>query len=68
MWPAGYIARLGSDGKVSLYDGKNHLVARDGETIQATGTFTPSSAYVGEPCLPSTDQVAAVQSDVTALG
>ncbi|MEP9361860.1 hypothetical protein ABLE68_02770 [Nocardioides sp. CN2-186] len=68
VWPAGFIARLGSDGKVSLYDGKDHLVARDGETIQASGTFTSASAYVGEPCLPSDDKVAAVQSEVTAVG
>ena len=68
VWPAGYRARLDAAGKVSLYDGKDHLVARDGEGVRATGTFTSPSAYAGETCLPSDDQVAVVQSEVDRVG
>jgi hypothetical protein len=68
VWPAGFRARLDANGKVSLYDGKDHLVARDGEGIQATGTLTSPAAYAGETCLPSNDDVAVVQSEVTRIG
>lgn len=68
VWPAGFRARLDANGKVSLYDGKDHLVARDGEGIQATGTMTSPAAYAGETCLPSNDDVAVVQSEVNRLG
>ena len=68
VWPAGFQARLDSNGKVSLYDGKDHLVARDGESVQATGTMTSPAAYAGETCLPSNDDVAVVQSEVTRIG
>jgi hypothetical protein len=68
VWPAGFRARLDANGKVSLYDGKDHLVARDGEGVQATGTMTSPAAYAGETCLPSNDDVAVVQSEVTRLG
>ena len=68
VWPAGYRARLDSSGKVSLYDGKDHLVARDGEGIQASGIFTSPDSFAGETCLPSDDQVAVVQSEVTRVG
>ena len=68
VWPAGFRARLDSTGKVSLYDGKDHLVARDGEGIQASGTTASPSAFAGETCLPSDDEVAVVQSEVTRIG
>lgn len=68
VWPAGFRARLDANGKVSLYDGKDHLVARDGEDIQATGTTTSPAAFAGETCLPSNDDVAVVESEVTRLG
>ncbi len=68
VWPAGFRARLDSAGKVSLYDGDDHLVARDGEAIQATGMFTSPAAYAGETCLPSDGEVAVVQSEVTRPG
>lgn len=67
VWPAGFRARLDANGKVSLYDGKDHLVARDGEGVQARGTSTSSAAFAGETCLPSSDDVAVVQSEVTRL-
>ena len=68
VWPAGFRARLDSTGKVSLYDGKDHLVARDGEGVQARGEFTSPAAFAGETCLPAEDQVAVVQSEVTRVG
>jgi hypothetical protein len=68
VWPAGFRARLDSSGKVSLYDGTDHLVARDGEEIRSTGQLAPSAAYAGETCLPSNDDVAVVQSEVTRTG
>ena len=68
VWPAGFRARLDSKGKVSLYDGKDHLVARDGEGVQAKGMFTSPANFAGETCLPADDEVAVVQSEVTRLG
>jgi hypothetical protein len=68
VWPAGFRARLDSAGKVSLYDGKDHLVAREGEGVQATGMFTTPANFAGETCLPTNDQVAVVQSEVTRVG
>lgn len=67
IWPAGFQARLDPSGKVSLYDGKDHLVARDGEGVRARGTMTSPAAYAGETCLPSSDDVAVVQSEVTRV-
>ncbi|GAA1763072.1 hypothetical protein GCM10009795_007080 [Nocardioides hankookensis] len=68
VWPAGFRARLDSAGKVSLYDGKDHLVARDGEGVQARGIFTTPDNFSGETCLPAEDEVAVVQSEVTRVG
>lgn len=68
VWPAGYRAQLDDAGHVSLYDGADNLVARDGEDIQATGTLTSPAAYAGETCLPDDDDVAVVQSEVVRLG
>jgi hypothetical protein len=68
VWPAGYRARLDDAGRVSLYDGKDHLVARAGEGVQATGILTSPDTFAGEPCLPADGQVAVVQSEVNRLG
>ena len=68
VWPAGYRARLDGSGHVSLYDGKDHLVARDGEGVRASGMFTSPDAFAGETCLPADGEVAVVQSEVTRLG
>jgi hypothetical protein len=68
VWPAGFRARLDSAGKVSLYDGKDHLVARDGEGVQARGIFTSPDNFSGENCLPAEDEVAVVQSEVNRVG
>jgi hypothetical protein len=65
VWPAGYNARVDDAGHVSLYDGGDHLVARDGAQVQATGGRTSATAYAGETCLPADGQVAVVQSEVT---
>ncbi len=67
VWPAGYTARISDEGKVSLYDGKNDLVGREGQRLQMAGDYTAPGGYAGEPCLPTDGQVAAVQSEVTAL-
>ena len=68
VWPAGYRGRLDGAGHVSLYDGGDHLVARDGEGVQAKGIYTSPSSFTGETCLPSDGEVAVVQSDVTRVG
>jgi hypothetical protein len=68
VWPAGFRARLDEAGKVSLYDGKDHLVARDGQDVQASGSYTSAAGFAGETCLPSEGEVAVVQSAVTRLG
>jgi hypothetical protein len=68
VWPAGFRARIDSAGKVSLYDGADHLVARDGEGVRASGTLTSPATYAGETCLPSDGEVAVVESEVTRLG
>ncbi|MBZ5740198.1 hypothetical protein [Nocardioides mangrovi] len=68
VWPAGYYARIDASGRVSLYDGGDHLVAREGETVQASGQLTDPTPYEGQGCVPSTGQVAVVQSDATKVG
>ncbi len=68
VWPAGYYARIDSSRHVSLYDGSDHLVARDGEQVQATGIHTSPAAFSGETCLPGDGDVAVVQSEVTRVG
>lgn len=66
VWPAGYTARVDDQGRVSIYDGGDRLVAREGQRLQATGTLASSSGYAGESCLPDDGQVAIVQSEVAA--
>jgi hypothetical protein len=68
IWPAGYIGKVDGEGRVSVYDGKDELVARDGQQVLASGSFTSASTYSGEACLPSDGDVAVVQSTVTAVG
>lgn len=68
VWPAGFRARLDSVGKVSLYDGRDHLVAREGEGIQAQGAVVPASTYAGRSCVPTSGDVAVVRSEVNRLG
>lgn len=68
VWPAGYRARLDSAGRVSLYDGRDHLIARDGEGIQAQGATVPASTYAGRPCVPTSGDVAVVRSEVNRVG
>ncbi len=67
IWPAGYTARIKDDGLVGLYDGKDHLVARDGQKVQMTGVISAAQAG-GVACLPATGDVAEVQSDVSVVG
>ena len=68
MWPAGFRACLDGAGKVSLYDGDDDLVARDGEDCRRPAGYRRSAAYAGETCLPDDGEVAVVQSEVTRLG
>lgn len=68
VWPAGYYARLDDAGRVSLYDGSDHLVAREGTTVQATGSLEAPTAYAGQGCLPTDGEVAVIQSEVTSVG
>ncbi|MFC7495159.1 MULTISPECIES: hypothetical protein [unclassified Nocardioides] len=65
VWPAGFYGRLDGANQVRLYDGKDELVARDGASIQASGTFQSAAQYAGEPCVPEEGDVAVVQSEVT---
>jgi hypothetical protein len=66
IWPAGYTAKVDDQGRVSVYDGKDQLVARGGQLVQASGSRTSAAAYAGEPCLPSDGEVAVIQSSVSA--
>jgi hypothetical protein len=68
VWPAGYYARIDAAGHVSLYDGGDHLVAREGETVQASGELTDPTPYAGQGCVPASGQVAVIQSAVTEVG
>ena len=69
IWPAGFRARLDNAGKVSLYDGGDDLVAREGQDVQAAGRYDPSEAWAGVSCRPTGDgEVAVVESEVTRLG
>jgi len=68
VWPAGFRGKLDEAGHVTLYDGGDNVVGRDGERVQASGSYSPPAAYAGEPCLPGDDgEVAAVQSEVTRV-
>lgn len=64
VWPAGW--RATRDGELlSLYDGDLRIVARDGDGVSFGGGYAPVATYAGEPCLPESGEVAAVQSEVT---
>lgn len=68
VWPAGYRGRVDEAGHVTLYDGGDNVVARDGEQVQASGTYREPTAYTGQPCLPPDDgEVAVVESEVTRV-
>ena len=68
VWPAGYRAKLDEAGHVTLYDGSDKVVGRDGEELRAGGGYYPASRYVGEPCLPGDGaEVAVIQSEVTRV-
>ena len=68
VWPAGFRARLDGSGTVSLYDGRDQLVAREGEGVQAQGASVPASTYAGRPCVPTSGDVAVVRSEVNRVG
>jgi len=68
IWPAGYTAKVDSQGVVTVYDGKNAVVAREGQQVQMTGSPTSARSYAGERCLPGDGDVAVIQSSVTVLG
>ncbi|WP_243056812.1 hypothetical protein [Nocardioides sp. SR21] len=64
VWPAGW--RATRDGELlTIYNGDLEVVARDGDAISTGGGFVPVATYEGEPCLPESGDVAAVQGDVT---
>ena len=64
VWPAGW--RATRDGELlSVYDGDLRVVARDGDMVSFSGGLVPVQTYTGEPCLPDSGDVAAVQSEVT---
>ncbi|MBA2953994.1 hypothetical protein GON03_06655 [Nocardioides sp. MAH-18] len=68
VWPAGFRGKLDEAGHVTLYDGGDNVVGRDGDRVQASGSYSPPAAYAGEPCLPDDGgEVAAVQSEVTRV-
>jgi hypothetical protein len=66
VWPAGYHATLDHN-RLSLYDADNHVVATDGDHVRMSGGYAPAGNFASEPCLPSSGNVAVVQSDVTVL-
>ena len=66
VWPAGYTGRLDDQGNVSVYDGQDQLVAREGSRVLASGSPASAAGYTGEACLPDDGKVVLVQSEVTA--
>ena len=64
VWPAGWRATRDGD-LLTLYDADLDVVARDGDAVSFGGGFAPVATYTGEPCLPESGEVAAVQSEVT---
>lgn len=63
VWPIGYHASL-NDGRLSLYDQDDKVVAVDGDHVRMSGSSAPVGNFAAEPCLPDTGEVAVVQSDV----
>ena len=68
VWPAGYRARLDGAGHVTVYDGGDKVVGRDGDELRAGGGYRPAGAYAGEPCVPTDGaEVAVIQSEVSQV-
>lgn len=66
VWPIGYHATL-ANGRLSLYDQDNQVVAVDGDRVRMGGRSAPVGNFASEPCLPDSGQVAVVQSDVEVV-
>jgi hypothetical protein len=66
VWPAGFTGRVDAGDRVSVYDGADRLVARDGQQLRATGRVGDAGQYTGEPCVPQDGRVVVVQSGVSA--
>lgn len=64
IWPAGFRGKLDEAGHVTLYDGGDNVVGRDGDRLEAAGSYSPPAAYAGEPCVPDEGEIAIVQSEV----
>ena len=66
VWPIGYHATL-DQGRLSLYDQDDKVVAVDGDHVRVGGSSAPVGNFASEPCLPDTGEVAVVQSDVEVV-
>jgi hypothetical protein len=66
VWPAGWRATREGDA-LTLYDGDLTVVAHDGDSISTGGGFQPAQAFLGEPCLPVSGEVGAVQGEVAVV-
>lgn len=67
VWPAEFTARRADDGTLTLYDPNDHAVAHGGDTLRTGGGYTSPDAYRGHQCVPTSGQVALVESDVSVV-
>jgi hypothetical protein len=67
VWPADFeatVERVGPSDQLKVYDTDRNIAARDGDTVELGGGFTPADPYVGLACAPTSDQVFLIQSKV----
>jgi hypothetical protein len=67
VWPAEFTARSSDDGSLTLYDPNDDVVAHDGDELRMGGGFTSPGPYRGHQCVPTSGQLALVQSTVTVV-
>lgn len=66
VWPAGFTARIGGDGRVELIGTDGVVVAREGDHIQAGGTLAGRKATEPLPGIPAGAVPTTIQSTITA--
>jgi len=67
VWPAEFTARRSDDGSLTLYDPEGDVVAHDGDELRMGGGFTSPEPYRGHQCVPTSGQLALVESTVTVV-
>jgi hypothetical protein len=64
VWPEGFQARIGSDGRLVLLAPDGAIVAHEGDYIEAGGGLAVGRARPGMPCIPSGVELTAIQSEI----